>query len=139
MISFEQARLIALEKIGPYNGLLDEYTIAKPLGWYFQYQSNAFLQTRDDRELYLSGCSFIVDRERGDIYEFGSLGSAERNLAAYAYGLRYEAMRPDDCPDLQPEEHSRFSHGRRQLRRPRIQSTTRCIREGLQRPLPSET
>jgi len=89
MITFEQARQIALNKIGPDCGLIEERTLVKPYGWYFMYQSNAWLRTLDDLHMLLGNGGFIVEREGGSIFEFGSLHPRERNIAAYEYGLRY--------------------------------------------------
>ena len=44
MISFEEAKNIALAKIGPDCGLVESATIEKPYGWYFCFQSRASLK-----------------------------------------------------------------------------------------------
>jgi hypothetical protein len=90
MISFEQARQIAVQKIGPECGLVDEHTLEKPYGWYFMYQSKEYLRTGDRRYALIGSGGFIVEKENGRIYTFGSAYSLERNFAAYEYGLKYE-------------------------------------------------
>ena len=90
MITFGQARRIILQKIGPDCGLIEESIAEKPYGWYFMYQSNQWLQTRDPRHLLVGSGGFIVEREDGHLYQFGSAYSLERNFAAYEYGLNCE-------------------------------------------------
>ena len=54
------------------------------------YQSNEWLRTRNIRDA-LVGCNgFIVEREDGRIYEFGSAYPRSRNFAAYEYGLKHK-------------------------------------------------
>jgi hypothetical protein len=89
MITFEQAKQIALQKIGPDCGLIDDLTLAKPYGWYFMYQSNEWLRTRNDLYMLLGPGGFIVERENGHVFEFSSYFPTERNIAAYEYGLGY--------------------------------------------------
>jgi hypothetical protein len=62
----------------------------KPYGWYFMYQSNEWLRTRDRRHLLVGSGGFIVEREDGRTYEFGSAYGQDRNFAAYEYGLKYK-------------------------------------------------
>ena len=79
MISFEQAKKIAIQKIGPECGLIEESTVEKPYGWYFIYQSNEWLRTRNIRDALIGSGGFIVEREDGRIYEFGSAYPRSRN------------------------------------------------------------
>jgi len=90
-ISFDQAKQIALQHIGPECGLMEENTIEKPYGWYFIGQSKEFLRTGDEHHMLVGSGGFIVERENGRIYEFGSAYSTERNFAAYEWGLKYES------------------------------------------------
>jgi hypothetical protein len=90
MISFDQAKELAIRKIGPRCGLIEESTIEKSYGWYFLFQSKEWLKSRDWRHALVGSGGFIVERADGRIYEFGSAYSLERNFAAYEYGLKYQ-------------------------------------------------
>jgi hypothetical protein len=90
MISFDEAREIAIRHIGPRCGLIEKSVIEKPYGWYFMYQGNEYLRTRDSRDMLVGSGGFIVEREGGRVVEFGSAHSLERNFAAYEYGLKYD-------------------------------------------------
>ncbi|HEX3356726.1 MAG TPA: YrhB domain-containing protein [Tepidisphaeraceae bacterium] len=90
MISFDQAKQIALQKIGPECGLIEDSTIEKPYGWYFMYQSKEFLRTGDHRHMLLGSGGFIVEKENARIFKFGSAFSLEENFSAYEYGLKYD-------------------------------------------------
>lgn len=46
MITFQQAKQIALDRIGPDCALIEKATVEKPYGWYFCYQSKAYLESR---------------------------------------------------------------------------------------------
>lgn len=67
MITFEQAKQIALKTIGPNCGLIEAATQEKPYGWYFMYQSKAWLRTRDIHHMLLGNGGFIVEREDGRV------------------------------------------------------------------------
>lgn len=89
MVTFEEAKLIALDKIGTDCALIEDATIEKPYGWYFCYQSKAFVQSGDFKDMLIGSGGFIVEREGGRIFEFGSAYPLERNLAAYEAGFKY--------------------------------------------------
>ncbi|RYG70797.1 hypothetical protein EON80_06885, partial [bacterium] len=90
MIDFHQARQIALEKIGPDCGLQEDQTLEKPYGWYFSYQSRAYLESGDWEHMLVGSGGFIVGREEGRVFEFGSLHPLERNLKTYEAGFKFE-------------------------------------------------
>ena len=90
MITFEEAKQIALDKIGPDCALVDDATMEKPYGWYFCYQSKAYVQSGNFRNILVGSGGFIVAREDGDVFEFGSAYPLERNLAAYEAGFKYD-------------------------------------------------
>ena len=90
MISFEEARQIALARIGPNCGLVESATIAKPYGWYFYGQTRAYLETGNVMESLVGSGGFIVERADGRIFEFGSAYSVEQWLANYEKGFKYD-------------------------------------------------
>jgi hypothetical protein len=89
MITFEEAKQIALEKIGPDCGLMVDKIIEKPYGWYFVYQNKSFLESGNRQDMLCGFCGFIVDREDGYVFEFGSAYPLERNFATYEAGFKY--------------------------------------------------
>ena len=72
MIDYLQARSIALESIGDENSLLDDLEFEKPYGWYFAAQSKAYLLSGEMRDMRFGSGGFIVERENGRIFQFGS-------------------------------------------------------------------
>jgi Immunity protein 35 len=90
MISFEEARHIALAKIGEDRGLVEEMTREKDYGWYFYAQSKKWLETRDENGMLVGSSGFIVEREAGRIVQFGSVYGVDGNLQYYEAGLRHE-------------------------------------------------
>ena len=89
MISFEQAKQIAIQHIGPECELVEECTVERSYGWYFAYETKQWLRTRQWRYRLIGSGGFIVEREDGRVYTFGSAFPLERNFAASEYGLRY--------------------------------------------------
>lgn len=67
-------------------GLLETATQELPEGWYFIYQSKKYLDGDDSAMLIGSG-GFIVERDAGQIVEFGSPYQLDVNLKAYRAGL----------------------------------------------------
>jgi hypothetical protein len=94
MISFEEAKRIALAKIGPDCGLVETATIEKPYGWYFLGQSRAYLETGDTGQMLIGSGGFIVERSDGRVFEFGSAYPTEQWIANYERGFKYH------CYDL---------------------------------------
>ncbi len=90
MIPYETARLIALYHIGPECGLIEKATREMPYGWYFADQSLAYLKSGDPLEMLYGSNGFIVDREDGHVFVFGSIRSVEADLANYEKGFKYE-------------------------------------------------
>jgi hypothetical protein len=90
MISFDEAKQIALHKIGPECALIEDATVEKPYGWYFWFQSKAYLQSGHFQDMLVGSGGFIVEREDGYVFEFGSAYPLEYNFAAYEAGFKYE-------------------------------------------------
>ena len=90
MISFEEARQIALAKIGPDCGLVESAMIEKPYGWYFYFQSRAFLESGNMKQMLIGSCGFIVERANGRLFMFGSAYPPEKWIANYKHGFKYD-------------------------------------------------
>ena len=89
MISFEEAKKIALAKIGPDCALVETATIEKPYGWYFMGQSRAYLETGDIGQMLIGSSGFIVERSEGRIFEFGSAYPPQKWIANFERGFKY--------------------------------------------------
>jgi hypothetical protein len=89
-ISFEEARLIALSRIGSECALIETETLEKPYGWYFMYQSREYLETGNHEKMLVGSGGFIVEREDGRVFEFGSAFPIETWLANYEKGFKYD-------------------------------------------------
>jgi hypothetical protein len=91
MLTFEQARAIAVRFAGPGRGLMESAIQEFSCGWYFVAQTEAYLRTGDPAHMEIGSGGFVVDRESGRVHEFGSAYPLERNLRAYERGFRFEA------------------------------------------------
>jgi len=89
VITFEEAKQIALNKIGPNCALFEDRIIEKPYGWYFCFQSKAYFASGNWKDALVGSGGFIVERADGRIFEFGSAYTLERNLAAYEAGFKF--------------------------------------------------
>ncbi len=90
MIPFQDAREIALAKIGGDCALVDSATIEKPYGWFFYHQSREYIKTGDIRHMLCGSCGFIVERTNGRVFMFGSAYPREKWIADYERGFKYE-------------------------------------------------
>jgi len=81
VLSFEDAREIAIRHAGPDVELLDQKTRETDSGWYFCPRVD---------EGVLGGCGFMVDRGSGRVFEFPSCFSVDENIARYEAGFRFE-------------------------------------------------
>jgi hypothetical protein len=91
VITFEEAKQIALNHIHPDCALVEDEISEKPYGWYFFYQSRAYLQSGNILDRLIGGGGFIVDRDDGYVFEFGSGYPLSRNLKAYEAGFKYDS------------------------------------------------
>jgi hypothetical protein len=89
MLSFDEAKQIALEKIGPQCILIESATLEKPYGWYFRAESRAFFETADPKQKAIGSGGFIVDKADGRVFEFGSGFPLEKWIANYEKGFKY--------------------------------------------------
>ena len=90
MITFEEAKQIALNHIQSDWALVESETSEKPYGWYFFCTSKAYLQSGNILDSLIGGGGFIVDREDGYVFDFGSAYPLSRNLKVYEAGFRYD-------------------------------------------------
>ena len=88
MLSFDEAKQIALERIGPECVLLESATLEKPYGWYFGAASRAFIETADPKQMALGSGGFIVEKTDGRVFEFGSAFPLEKWIANYEKGFK---------------------------------------------------
>ena len=91
MITFEEAKQIALNKIGPDCALFENKIIEKPYGWYFCYQSKAYFVSGNWDDALIGSGGFLVEREDGRVFEFGSTYGLERDFAAYEAGFKFHS------------------------------------------------
>lgn len=87
MITFDEAQIIALEKIGADCVILTRQTLEKPYGWYFSFQSKKYLETKNFSDMLVGSGGFIVEKETGKVVEFGSAYSLEKNFEIYEKGF----------------------------------------------------
>ena len=71
--------------------MLREYTIAKPYGWVFFYQSRKYVETRNPDERLVGNPPFLVDRFDGQIRQKGR-GLIEAFLTDYEAALPPERL-----------------------------------------------
>lgn len=90
MISFDEAKQIALAEIGADSVLLEASTVEKPYGWYFCSQSKRFIESGNFSDMLVGSGGFIVSRTDGRVFHFGSALSLEENFEAYEAGFRDE-------------------------------------------------
>jgi Immunity protein 35 len=89
VISFEDAKRIALARVREGCVLVESATIEKPFGWCFQEQTRAFLETGDTGKALFGGGNFIVDREDGHVFRIGTALPKEHWIANYERGFKY--------------------------------------------------
>lgn len=90
MISFDEAKRIALANIGPDCLLVETATLEKPYGWYFLGQSRTYLETGDIAHMLLGSGGFIVERSDGRVFAFGSAYPREQWFANYERGFKHD-------------------------------------------------
>ena len=64
--------------------LLDEYTLEKPYGWVFFYNTRAFAETHDSTLALTGNAPFLVERENGTVHVLGTTQPLAEYLRAYA-------------------------------------------------------
>ena len=89
MLSFDEAKQIALGRIGPQCVLIESATLEKPYGWYFRAETRAFIETGDPKQRGIGSGGFIVEKADGRVFEFGSAFPVDRWVANYEKGFKY--------------------------------------------------
>jgi Immunity protein 35 len=92
MINEEMAREIAKEFIEslPFESLsedklviIDEYTVKKPYGWIFSYNTHKFLETQDYGDALVNNSPIIVNKQTGSVEEIPGGPLYRKNLEEY--------------------------------------------------------
>lgn len=91
MLTFELARQLALAKIGDDCALCEDALRELASGWYFAFQTRAYLATGDENEMLVGNGGFVISKEDGRIFDFSSAFPLERNIAFYEAGFRYDS------------------------------------------------
>jgi hypothetical protein len=76
-----------IERIGPEQAIMEEETRELPYGWYFLAQSKRYLQTRDFSDMLVGSGGYLVVRETGRLFAFGSGRPLDDWLALYERGV----------------------------------------------------
>jgi Immunity protein 35 len=92
MLSKEAAKKIATDFINMESSgnegknewvIIDEYTLEKPYGWIFSYNSHRFLETGDYSYSVVGNGPVIVNRVTGEVEEIAGGPFYKRNLEEY--------------------------------------------------------
>lgn len=67
--------------------VLEDETIEKPWGWVFFYQSKAYLESGDFRDMVGGNAPYIVNRQTGAITETGTAYDIEHYINEYEAAL----------------------------------------------------
>lgn len=81
-----------LEKVGdeaqPVDCVvLEDETLERPWGWVFFYQSRAFVETGDPREMVGGNAPMLVNRHTGELIHTGTAYDFEHYIAEYEAAL----------------------------------------------------
>src|SRR5215204_5740641 len=87
MISFEEAKKIALNNISSDCDILPNSIIEKSYGWYFNFQSKKFIESGNILDMLIGSGGFIVEKDSGKVVQFGSAYSLEKNFEIYEKGF----------------------------------------------------
>lgn len=99
MIDKETAKKIACEYIETlfFEGsdeyelvLMDEYTIEKPYGWIFSYNTKKFLLTKDYGDALVSNGPVIVNKETGSLTPIGGGPFMKEEIREYEIKISEE-------------------------------------------------
>ena len=110
MINFEQAKAIVrgyLDKLdistGEPSAIVDKATIVRPDGWVFFYNSKAYLETGDVRDMFAGNAPVIVSKDEGTLYETGTAYPIEHYIEKYEKQVRNRKY-PRTGPDREEVE-----------------------------------
>lgn len=68
--------------------ILDQYTIEKPWGWVFFYDSRKYVTTGDPKYQLVGNAPYIVNRETHELVATGTAEAIEVYIAGYEATLR---------------------------------------------------
>lgn len=66
--------------------LLESYTIRKPYGNIYYYNSKEYIETGEDRYSLIGNAPFLVEKETGRVVSFGTAQSLDYYIEAYENG-----------------------------------------------------
>jgi Immunity protein 35 len=68
--------------------VMDEFTVERPWGWVFFYNSRRFVETRDPLQAFGGNAPYIVNRTTGEVRVTGTARPVEEYIAEYEASLR---------------------------------------------------
>jgi hypothetical protein len=83
MLTYEEARGLAVKELDETVAILEEATIEKPYAWIFCYNSRKFLETGDIMEALGGNAPLFVSKTDGSIDRFRTGLSTEGMIEAY--------------------------------------------------------
>lgn len=91
MINFEEAKLLAEQRIKEYMSyddsltliLLEDETIYEDFGWIFFYNSKEFVETGDMSYALGGNAPLLVDKNVGQVFETGTAMPIEEYIKSY--------------------------------------------------------
>ncbi len=94
MLSISEAQAMveeAIAKLTPIDeewAILDQYTIEKPWGWIFFYNSREYAKTGDEKYPLIGNAPYIVNRETHELVATGTAEDIEVYIADYEATIR---------------------------------------------------
>lgn len=89
MLTISEARVIVEEAISEFMPvdeewvIVDDYTIEKPWGWVFFYNSREYATTGDPQYQLFGNAPYIVNKETSELSETGTAEDIEVYIARY--------------------------------------------------------
>jgi hypothetical protein len=89
MLTFEQARKIASDRVSAFGSsndtfiIIDSWTVEKPYAWIFCYTSKLWYETRDDKYLIAGNAPIIVDKQTGKMTSFSTAYGIDSIIEMY--------------------------------------------------------
>lgn len=79
--------------------LLEDRTLTRPFGWVFFYQSRAFVESGNVRDMVAGNTPIIVDRDTGELHLTGTSHPVSHYIREYEHGKRrQQAADRGNCP-----------------------------------------
>ena len=89
MLTISEARVIvekAISELMPVDEewvIVDDYTIEKPWGWVFFYNSREYVTTGDPQYQLIGNAPYIVNKATGELADTGTAEDIEVYIARY--------------------------------------------------------